>query len=91
MSAVHGSLQPSVLTVYGVDWCEDTTRARKHLYTAGTRYHYVRLDDDDAAKVELHRAGHRATPVVVTPAGRLYVEPTDEQLKEIVIQVGPGS
>ena len=88
MSGVPGSLQPSILTVYGVDWCEDTTRARRHFYGAGLRYHYVRLDDDDDAKVALHRVGHTATPVVVTVSGQVFVEPSDRQLEAIVAESG---
>ena len=83
-SVAPGTLRPEVLTVYGVDWCEDTTRARRHLYAADVRYRYVRLDEDHTARMQLHASGYRATPVVVTPAGHLFVEPTDEQLDKII-------
>jgi glutaredoxin len=84
MSAIPETFRPEVLTIYGVDWCEDTTRARRHLYAADVRHRYVRLDEADDVRAELHGAGYRATPVVVTPAGHRFVEPTDEQLDEII-------
>ncbi len=78
------------LTIYGVDWCEDTIRARRHLYAAGIRYRYVRLDEDHGARSALQGAGYRATPVVVTPSGDLFVEPTDEELDTIIhLEGGP--
>ncbi len=90
MPAAPTTTGPSALTIFGVDWCEDTTRARRHLYTAGVRYRYVRLDEDDAARAELHNAGQMATPVVVTPSGLVFVEPSDEQLEAIVAEMAQG-
>ena len=76
------------ILVYGRDTCEDTTRARAHLAAAGIAFRYVRLDEDDTARELVHAAGYVATPVVVTPAGVIYVEPSDEALGAIVASVG---
>jgi glutaredoxin len=79
------ALEPAeIVLVYGRDTCEDTTRAREHLEAAGVPFRYLRVDEDDAARALVHAAGLFATPVVVTPSGTIYVEPTDEELDAIV-------
>lgn len=78
------ALQPAeIILVYGRDTCDDTTRARAHLDAAGVAFRYTRIDEDEAAGDLVHAAGYFATPVVVTPAGAIYVEPTDEELDAI--------
>ena len=80
------ALRPAdVVLVYGRDTCEDTTRAREHLTAAGVPFDYLRIDEDEAAGELVHGAGYFATPVVVTPAGVIYVEPTDEELATISV------
>ena len=74
---------PVLLTVYGLDTCDDTTRARKHFDDAGLSYRYVNLDRDAATKARLHGASWRSTPVVVTPAGLIAMEPDNAQLDEL--------
>ena len=71
---------PEVTVVYGLDTCEDTTRAREHFDAAGHAYRYVRLDVDTVARDRLHAAGYRATPVVLTPGGAIAMEPSDTEL-----------
>ena len=71
---------PEVTVVYGLDTCEDTTRARERFDAAGHAYRYVRLDVDTAARDRLHAAGYRATPVVLTPGGATVMEPSDAEL-----------
>ena len=70
--------------IYGVDSCDDTTRAREHLAAAGTPYRYLRMDEDDAARQMVHAAGYFSTPVIVTPSGVIYMEPSDDELDAIV-------
>jgi glutaredoxin len=81
-----GSLLESAadVLIYGVDSCEDTTRAREHLAAAGTADRYIRMDEDDAAREMVHAAGYFSTPVVVTPSGAIYMEPSDDELDAIV-------
>lgn len=71
---------PSVLTVYGADWCGDCHRTRRYLDWAGVAYRYVDLGDDPAAQHLLDEAGLRAIPVVVTTGGVVLVEPSDDEL-----------
>lgn len=75
---------PTTVTVYGYDWCEDTTRAREHFDAAGLAYTYVNYEVDPDARTRVHGAGYQSTPVVVTPQGTLFMEPSDEELAGIV-------
>ena len=79
------TLRPAdVVVIYGLDTCEDTTRARQHLSAAGVAFRYVRIDEDVMARERVDAAGYFATPVVVTPSGRVYIEPSDDELDAIV-------
>lgn len=75
---------PDMVTVYGVDTCGDTTRALRHFGAAGLAHRYVNMDHDAGAKARVTGAGYHATPVVVTPAGQVLVEPSDGELEGIV-------
>ena len=77
-------LRPDRLTVYGVDTCEDTTRARAHLDALRLAYVYVNLDHEPGVRSVLAADGYRATPVVATPGGRVIVEPTNAELDRIL-------
>jgi len=76
---------PQLTVIYGEDTCEDTTRARGHFDAAGRAYRYVRLDLETMTRERLHELGYLATPVVVTPQGTVFVEPTDERLNAILL------
>jgi glutaredoxin len=71
---------PEIVTVYGADWCGDCRRAKRFLDQAGTPYRYVDLEVDAAAQQLVDDAGFRAIPVIVTPAGDVLVEPSNDQL-----------
>lgn len=75
---------PQVTVIYGLDTCEDTTRARERFDAAGVAYRYVRLDLETDIRQRLHAAGHVATPVLVTPTGGILVEPSDEDLAVLI-------
>jgi len=71
---------PEVLTVYGAEWCGDCRRAKRHLEAAGIPFRYVDLAQDPAAQRLLDEAGYWAIPVIVTPTGRVLVEPGSAEL-----------
>jgi glutaredoxin len=81
---IDGFRDPLMTVIYGVDTCEDTTRARERFDAAGRAYRYVRLDLATATRRRLHDAGYVSTPVIVTPTGDIFVEPSDERLAAIV-------
>lgn len=69
-----------VVTVYGADWCGDCRRAKRFLEATGTPYRYVDLELDGVAQQLVDDAGYRAIPVIVTPAGVILVEPSNDEL-----------
>jgi len=79
---------PEITMIYGRDTCEDTMRAIARFDTAGRAFRYVRIDVDTETRARLHARGHTATPVVVTPAGAISVEPSDEELAKIIAATG---
>ena len=79
---------PATLTVYGRDTCDDTIRALEHFGAAGLRFRYVNLDLDPNARELLTGLGYLATPTVITPDGRVEVEPSDEVLAQLVASTG---
>ena len=89
-SAETGLPIPSVLTVYGAGWCPDCGTVKRHLDAQGVRYDYVDLGSDPIAQARLDAAGIRAIPVVVTPGGRIMIEPSRSEL-DAVIAGGPAA
>lgn len=84
MPTNHSLPAPDILTVYGADWCHDCTRTKRHLTASGVPYRYVDLQGDPAAQELLSTAGYRAIPVVVTPDGRVLIEPSNAELDALV-------
>ena len=89
-SAETGLPVPSMLTVYGAGWCPDCGTVQRHLDAQGVRYDYVDLGSDPIAQARLDAAGIRAIPVVVTPDGRIMIEPSRSEL-DAVIAEGPAA
>ena len=79
---------PDQTLIYGVDTCEDTLRARARFDAAGRPYRYVNLEHETAVRASLHARGLSSTPVVVTPGGRMEMEPTDATLDELLAETG---
>ncbi len=75
---------PDRLTVYGADWCGDCRRAKRHLEAAGVAYRWVDLARDEAAEAMIEASGIRSIPVIVTPAGEVFIEPSNEELDRLV-------
>ncbi len=81
----NGLPVPSELTVYGAGWCPDCSRVRRHLDAQGVRYDYVDLGSNPMAQALLDAAGIRAIPVVVTPDGRILIEPSPSELDSAIV------
>ena len=75
---------PDIVTVYGADWCGDCRRAKRYLDAEGIPYRYVDLELDPAAQQLVDDAGIRGIPVIVTPAGRVLIDPGLDELASSV-------
>lgn len=84
MPNTHPLPVPKVVTVYGADWCGDCRRARRYLEATGTPYRWIDLDAEPAAQALVDAAGYRSIPVIVTPAGQVLVEPSTDELANVI-------
>lgn len=75
---------PDVVTVYGADWCADCRRAKRYLDITATPYAWIDVDADASAQAMVDAAGYRAIPVVVTPTGQVLVEPSNDELANVI-------
>ena len=80
----HALPVPEVVTVYGRELCGDCRRAKYYLEATATPYHWLDVDADPAARALVDAAGYRAVPVVVTPTGQVLVEPSTEELANVI-------
>ena len=77
------------VTILGAAWCEDTRRTRRLLRRLGVphRYRDVDLDLEALEEATTLNRGIRRTPVV-TLAGQVLVEPSNETLATTVVHEG---
>jgi mycoredoxin len=75
---------PEIVTVYGADWCGDCRRARRYLEATATPFRWIDVSADPSAQALIDAAGYRAIPVVVTPTGQVLVEPSIDELANVV-------
>ena len=80
----EGSPWPRI-TVYGAYWCQDTVRTRRFLNEHGVPYVVADVDYDPEAarKVMDWNGGNLSTPTLEID-GRVFTEPSDEELAEIL-------
>jgi len=75
---------PEVVTVYGADWCGDCRRAKRYLEATLTPYRWIDVDVDPGAQALVDAAGYRSIPVIVTPTGQVLVEPSNDELANVI-------
>lgn len=75
---------PDVVTVYGTEWCGDCRRAKRYLDATATPYRWIDVDADADARALVAEAGYGSIPVVVTPTGQVLVEPSTDELANVI-------
>ena len=75
---------PDTVTVYGADWCADCRRTRRYLDATATPYRWVDVNADPEVRGMLDAAGYRSLPVVSLPTGQVLVEPTEDELANVI-------
>jgi mycoredoxin len=73
----------SSITVYGTDWCGDTTRTRQHLDGLQVPYDYIDIEQDPVSQdwVKRKNGGKQRTPTVDVD-GEILVEPEEGALDQ---------
>jgi len=72
------------IILYGTDWCGGSRRVRLFMDQHNIPYHWVNIDQDDAAAryVQSINNGNRSVPTIVWPDGSKLVEPSNRILAE---------
>jgi glutaredoxin len=80
----------SKITIYGADWCGDTSRTRELLDELSVPYTYVDIDQDPSAEEMIAEAngGKRVTPTVDLGDGEMLFEPSDEVMEAALANRG---
>ena len=79
-----------MITVYGTNWCEDTSRTRRHLRRLSVPHHYLNIDEDlDALDRALAmNGGARRTPTIdLGIGGPALVEPDNDTLTGALVEI----
>lgn len=80
----HRLPMPETVTVYGTEWCADCRRTRRYLDATATPYRWVDVAADAEIRVMLDAAGYRSMPVVALPSGQILVEPSEDELANVI-------
>lgn len=78
------------IIMYGTRWCGDTRRSRKILDNIKVEYDWINIDQDPEAEVYVKKInkGFRSVPTILFPDGTILVEPSDNELKEKLSELG---
>ena len=73
------------ITIYGADWCGDTSMARNQLKKLGVPFQYVNIDKqpEGAEWVREHNNGKQKLPTVDV-AGKVLSMPDEHELEAAV-------
>ena len=78
-----------MIELYGADWCGDCRRSKRLLDSLGVDYVYLQVDTDDGLKDKaVAIAGRQSIPVIVFPDGTHLVEPSDPELRGVLVAAG---
>ena len=74
------------ITIYGTVWCGDCLRSRRYLDSRQISYDWIDIDRDPQGErfVLTTNHGMRSVPTIVFPNGMILVEPTNEEIKEML-------
>ncbi|MEP6842533.1 MAG: glutaredoxin domain-containing protein [Pseudolysinimonas sp.] len=80
------------ITMFGAEWCRDCRRSKALLDTLAVDYDYVDIENvDDGAERAQAISGRTNIPVIVFPDGSHLVEPSDDDLRAQLVEVGAVS
>lgn len=82
-------MQQDDITVYGTDWCHDTTHTREYLDEIGVSFKYVNIEEDaDAAEWVRRQNGGKEQKPTVSIGGDVLSVPSDDQLDQALEEHG---
>jgi mycoredoxin len=74
------------IIVYATDWCSDCRRAKRFLDQHNIPYQWVNIDHDKDAEQLVIKTNHgmRSVPTIIFSDGTVLVEPSDQQLIQLL-------
>ena len=80
---------PTHVTMYGADWCRDCRRSEALLNSLGIEWEKIDVEKDPTAADRAHAiSGRLNIPVVHFTDGTFQVEPSDNDLKTKLTELG---
>lgn len=77
------------IDVYGADWCSDCRRSQRLLDSLGVAYDHHDVEHDEAARARaVELSGRQSIPVIVFADGTVLVEPSDPELRALLVARG---
>ena len=84
---LEATMPEQSVIVYATDWCPDCRRAKRFLDRHSIPYQWVNIDHDKAAEqlVIKTNQGMRSVPTIICADGKVLVEPSDQQLAQVLL------
>ncbi len=78
------------IIMYGTRWCGDTRRSRKILDNLKVEYEWINIDQVPEAEAHVKKInkGYRSVPTILFPDGTILVEPSDDEIKRKLSELG---
>ncbi|MGO3146130.1 MAG: glutaredoxin domain-containing protein [Leucobacter sp.] len=88
MSETQNSDSPDI-KIYGADWCGDCLRAKRVFGELEVGYDWIDLvATPEAADVAQEISGRKNIPVIAYPDGTHQVEPSDDEMRTKLSELG---
>lgn len=88
MSETQDSSAPAI-TIYGADWCSDCIRAKRVFNDMKVSFEWVDLvETPEAAATAEAISGRKNIPVIAYPDGTHQVEPSDNDMRSKLTELG---
>lgn len=88
MSETQDSSAPSI-TIYGADWCSDCVRAKRVFNDLLVPFEWVDLvETPEASETAEAISGRKNIPVIAYPDGSYQVEPSDNDMRSKLTELG---
>ena len=77
------------IVVYSTTWCGDCRRAKRVLDQHDARYTWVDIEavPEAADRMMKLNGGRQSVPTILFPDGKVVVEPSNEELAELLRQL----
>ncbi len=78
------------IIMYGTTWCGDSRRAKKTFEEYQIEFDWIDIDRNKDAEIKVKEInnGNRSVPTIIFSDGSILVEPSNQTLKNKLIELG---